>query len=37
LIVTHTAAPAMIAQALSLFAQTGVLIGDPVALRIEEI
>ncbi len=37
LIVTHRAAPQDIAHALSRFAATGVLVGEPVALRIEEI
>ena len=37
LIVTHRAAPQDIAHALSGFAATGVLVGEPVALRIEEI
>lgn len=37
LIVTHKAAPADIAHALSLFPKTGVLIEDPVAIRIEEV
>ena len=36
LFVTHKAAPADIAHALSQFAATGVLVGDPVAIRIEE-
>jgi homoserine dehydrogenase len=37
LIVTHKAAPADIAHALSSFAPTGVLVGKPVAIRIEEV
>jgi homoserine dehydrogenase len=37
LIVTHKAAPADIAHALGQFGQTGVLVGEPVALRIEEV
>ncbi len=37
LIVTHKAAPADIAHALSQFAATGVLMGEPVAIRIEEV
>ena len=37
LIVTHRAAPQDIAHALSGFAATGVLVGEPVALRIEDI
>jgi homoserine dehydrogenase len=37
LIVTHKAAPADIAHALSSFAPTGVLVGQPVAIRIEEV
>ncbi|MDZ7909664.1 MAG: homoserine dehydrogenase [Gemmobacter sp.] len=36
LFVTHKAAPADIAHALARFAATGVLVGDPVAIRIEE-
>ena len=35
--VTHKAAPADIAHALSQFDTTGVLVGTPVAIRIEEI
>lgn len=37
LIVTHKAAPADISHAMSQFAATGVLMGDPVAIRIEEV
>ncbi len=37
LIVTHKAAPADIAHALASFAPTGVLVGQPVAIRIEEV
>ncbi|GGW27828.1 homoserine dehydrogenase [Gemmobacter lanyuensis] len=37
LIVTHKAAPADVAHAMSQFAATGVLVGAPVAIRIEEI
>jgi len=37
LIVTHKAAPADIAHALSQFAPSGVLVGAPVAIRIEEV
>ncbi|MDM7932110.1 homoserine dehydrogenase [Tabrizicola sp.] len=37
LIVTHKAAPADIAEAMSRFAPTGVLVGAPVAIRIEEV
>ncbi len=37
LIVTHKAAPADIAHALTQFAATGVLMGEPVAIRIEEV
>jgi homoserine dehydrogenase len=37
LIVTHKATPADIAHALSSFAPTGVLVGQPVAIRIEEV
>jgi homoserine dehydrogenase len=37
LIVTHKAAPADVAHALSRFATTGVLVGTPVAIRIEEV
>jgi homoserine dehydrogenase len=37
LIVTHKAAPADIADAMERFAATGVLVGEPVALRIEEV
>jgi homoserine dehydrogenase len=36
LIITHKAAPQDIAHAISRFAATGVLVGDPVAMRIEE-
>lgn len=36
LFVTHKAAPGDIAHALAHFAATGVLVGDPVAIRIEE-
>jgi homoserine dehydrogenase len=37
LIVTHKAAPADVAHALSQFGPTGVLVGAPVAIRIEEV
>ena len=37
LIVTHTAAPQDIAHAIARFAATGVLVGEPVAIRIEEV
>ena len=37
LIVTHKAAPADVAHATSRFAATGVLVGQPVAIRIEEV
>lgn len=37
LIVTHKASRADIDNAISRFAATGVLVGDPVALRIEEV
>lgn len=37
LIVTHKAAPADIAHAMGQFAATGVLVGAPVAIRIEEV
>jgi homoserine dehydrogenase len=37
LIVTHKATQADIADATARFAATGVLVGDPVALRIEEV
>jgi homoserine dehydrogenase len=37
LIVTHKAAPADIAHATTRFAATGVLVGQPVAIRIEEV
>jgi homoserine dehydrogenase len=37
LIVTHKAAPADIAHATASFATTGVLVGKPVAIRIEEV
>ena len=37
LIVTHKAAPDDVAHAMTRFAATGVLIGDPVAIRIEEV
>jgi homoserine dehydrogenase len=36
LIVTHKAAPDDVTHAMSRFAGTGVLVGDPVAIRIEE-
>ena len=35
--VTHKAAPADISHALSQFSATGVLVGQPVAIRIEQI
>ena len=35
--VTHKAAPSDIAHAMSRFAATGVLVGQPVAIRIEQI
>ncbi|RID93230.1 homoserine dehydrogenase [Gemmobacter lutimaris] len=35
--VTHKAAPADVAHALASFQQTGVLVGQPVAIRIEEL
>ena len=35
--VTHKAAPADITHALSRFEATGVLVGQPVAIRIEEL
>ncbi|PRD40065.1 UNVERIFIED_CONTAM: hom [Trichonephila clavipes] len=35
--VTHKAAPADVAHALASFRQTGVLVGQPVAIRIEEL
>ena len=35
--VTHKAAPADVAHALSRFEATGVLVGHPVAIRIEEL
>lgn len=37
LLVTHKAAPADIAHAMTQFGQTGVLVGAPVAIRIEEV
>jgi len=37
LIVTHKAAPQDIAHAIGRFAATGVLVGEPVAIRIEEV
>ncbi len=37
LIVTHKAAPQDVAHALGRFAATGVLVGDPVAIRIEAV
>ncbi|OYW45038.1 MAG: hypothetical protein B7Z31_15995, partial [Rhodobacterales bacterium 12-65-15] len=37
LIVTHKAAPADVAHSLAQFARTGVLVGQPVAIRIEEV
>jgi homoserine dehydrogenase len=37
LIVTHKAAPQDIAHAIARFATTGVLVGEPVAIRIEEV
>ncbi|MEZ5755402.1 MAG: homoserine dehydrogenase [Paracoccaceae bacterium] len=37
LIVTHKAAPADIAHALATFPATGVVVGNPVAIRIEEV
>ena len=37
LIVTHKAAPADVAHAIASFATTGVLVGKPVAIRIEEV
>lgn len=37
LFVTHKAAPSDIAHAMSRFAGTGVLVDDPVAIRIEEV
>jgi homoserine dehydrogenase len=37
LIVTHKAAPADVAHATSRFAATGVLVGQPVAIRIEAV
>ena len=37
LIVTHKAAPNDVAHAIGRFAETGVLVGDPVAIRIEEV
>jgi homoserine dehydrogenase len=37
LIVTHKAAPADVAHALAQFGRTGVLVGQPVAIRIEQI
>jgi len=37
LIVTHKAAPSDVAHAMARFAGTGVLVGAPVAIRIEEV
>ncbi|WP_435258070.1 homoserine dehydrogenase [Thioclava sp. FR2] len=37
LLVTHKAAPADIAHAMTQFGATGVLVGAPVAIRIEEV
>jgi homoserine dehydrogenase len=37
LIVTHKAAPADVAHATASFGATGVLVGQPVAIRIEEV
>jgi homoserine dehydrogenase len=37
LIVTHKAAPDDVAHAMTRFAATGVLVGEPVAIRIEEV
>jgi homoserine dehydrogenase len=37
LIVTHKAAPQDIAHAIARFAATGVLVEEPVAIRIEEV
>ena len=37
LIVTHKAAPADVSHALAQFNVTGVLVGTPVAIRIEEV
>ncbi|MBP9184637.1 MAG: homoserine dehydrogenase [Fuscovulum sp.] len=37
LIVTHKAAPDDVAHAMTRFAATGVLVGNPVAIRIEEV
>ena len=37
LIVTHKAAPDDLAHAMTRFAATGVLVGQPVAIRIEEV
>ena len=37
LIVTHKAAPQDITHAITRFAATGVLVGEPVAIRIEEV
>jgi homoserine dehydrogenase len=37
LIVTHKAAPQDVAHAMTRFAATGVLVGEPVAIRIEEV
>ena len=37
LFVTHKAAPADIAHALTTFPATGVVLGAPVAIRIEEV
>jgi homoserine dehydrogenase len=37
LIVTHKAAPQDVTHAMTRFAATGVLVGEPVAIRIEEV
>ena len=37
LIVTHKATPGDVAHAMGQFARTGVLVGNPVAIRIEEV
>ncbi len=37
LIVTHKAAPQDVAHAIGRFSATGVLVGEPVAIRIEEV
>ena len=37
LIITHRAAPQDIAHAIRQFAATGVLVGEPVAIRIEQV